>query len=49
VQQQQQSDPLRGVMATSKEQVEIQMYLSKLKELVPHMPKNRKVSKLEVI
>ena len=41
-------DPLRGVMAT-KEQVEIQMYLSKLKELVPHMPKNRKVSKLEVI
>lgn len=48
-QQQQQSDPLRGVMATSKEQVEIQMYLSKLKELVPHMPKNRKVSKLEVI
>ncbi|XP_057380262.1 DNA-binding protein inhibitor ID-2-like [Daphnia carinata] len=44
----QQTDPLRGVMAT-KEQVEIQMYLSKLKELVPHMPKNRKVSKLEVI
>lgn len=33
----------------AKEQVEIQMYLSKLKELVPHMPKNRKVSKLEVI
>lgn len=32
-----------------KEQLEIQMYLSKLKELVPHMPKNRKVSKLEVI
>lgn len=44
----QQADPLRGVMAT-KEQVEIQMYLSKLKELVPHMPKHRKVSKLEVI
>lgn len=44
----QHTDPLRGVMAT-KEQVEIQMYLSKLKELVPHMPKNRKVSKLEVI
>ena len=42
------TDPLRGVMA-AKEQVEIQMYLSKLKELVPHMPKNRKVSKLEVI
>lgn len=33
----------------SKEQVQIQMYLSKLKELVPHMPKNRRVSKLEVI
>lgn len=32
-----------------KEQMEIQMYLSKLKELVPHMPKHRKVSKLEVI
>ena len=25
------------------------LYLSKLKELVPHMPKNRKVSKVEVI
>jgi hypothetical protein len=31
------------------EQVEIQMYLSKLRELVPNMPKNRKVSKVEVI
>jgi len=31
------------------DQVQIQMYLSKLKELVPHMPKDRKVSKLEVI
>ena len=31
------------------EQTEIQIYLSKLKELVPDMPKNRKVSKLEVI
>ena len=35
--------------STSSEQVEIQMYLSKLKELVPHMPRHRKVSKLEVI
>ena len=34
---------------TSHENVEIQLYLSKLKELVPHMPRNRKVSKLEVI
>ncbi len=46
-------DPVRQVIrngsTTTKEQVEIQMYLSKLKELVPHMPKNRKVSKLEVI
>lgn len=39
----------RNGSAISKEQVEIQMYLSKLKELVPHMPKHRKVSKLEVI
>lgn len=31
------------------EQVEIQMYLSKLRDLVPNMPKNRKVSKVEVI
>ncbi|KAI9557974.1 extra macrochaetae-like protein [Daphnia sinensis] len=31
------------------EQVEIQMYLSKLRELVPNMPKDRKVSKVEVI
>jgi DNA-binding protein inhibitor ID len=31
------------------EQVEIQMYLSKLRQLVPNMPKNRKVSKVEVI
>lgn len=31
------------------ENVEIQMYLSKLKDLVPFMPKNRKLSKLEVI
>lgn len=28
---------------------EIQMYLSKLKDLVPNMPKNKKISKLEVI
>lgn len=31
------------------ESAEIQMYLSKLKELVPYMPKNKKLSKLEVI
>lgn len=31
------------------ENAEIQMYLSKLKDLVPYMPKNRKISKLEVI
>ncbi|XP_014248323.1 uncharacterized protein LOC106665992 [Cimex lectularius] len=31
------------------ENEEIQVYLSKLKELVPFMPKNRKLSKLEVI
>ncbi|XP_046993249.1 protein extra-macrochaetae-like [Schistocerca americana] len=31
------------------ENEEIQMYLSKLKELVPFMPKNRRLSKLEVI
>lgn len=31
------------------ENAEIQMYLSKLKDLVPFMPKNRKLSKLEVI
>lgn len=31
------------------ENEEIQMYLSKLKELVPFMPKNKKLSKLEVI
>jgi DNA-binding protein inhibitor ID len=31
------------------ENEEIQMYLSKLKDLVPFMPKNRKLSKLEVI
>jgi Helix-loop-helix DNA-binding domain len=31
------------------EQVEIQLYLSKLKDLVPNMPRNRKVSKVEVI
>jgi len=35
--------------SSSVEQVEIQQYLSKLKELVPHMPRHRKVSKLEVI
>ena len=35
--------------STNSDQVQIQMYLSKLKELVPHMPKDRKVSKLEVI
>ncbi len=33
----------------SAEQEEMHLYLSKLKELVPHMPKNRKVSKVEVI
>lgn len=31
------------------ENAEIQLYISKLKELVPFMPKNRKISKLEVI
>lgn len=31
------------------ENAEIQMYLSKLKDLVPNMPKNKKMSKLEVI
>jgi DNA-binding protein inhibitor ID len=31
------------------ENEEIQAYLSKLKELVPFMPKNRRLSKLEVI
>lgn len=31
------------------ESAEIQMYLSKLKDLVPFMPKNKKLSKLEVI
>ncbi|GLV44885.1 extra macrochaetae [Carabus blaptoides fortunei] len=31
------------------ENEEIQMYLSKLKDLVPFMPKNRRLSKLEVI
>lgn len=31
------------------ENAEIQLYLSKLKDLVPYMPKNRKISKLEVI
>lgn len=31
------------------ENEEIQMYLSKLKELVPFMPKNKRLSKLEVI
>jgi DNA-binding protein inhibitor ID, other len=31
------------------ENAEIQMYISKLKDLVPFMPKNRKISKLEVI
>uniref|UniRef100_A0A023F8V0 Putative extra macrochaetae n=1 Tax=Triatoma infestans TaxID=30076 RepID=A0A023F8V0_TRIIF len=31
------------------ENEEVQMYLSKLKELVPFMPKNRRLSKLEVI
>lgn len=40
---------MRESSTLSKEQVQIQMYLSKLKELVPHMPKNRRVSKLEVI
>ncbi|KAK9877940.1 hypothetical protein WA026_020162 [Henosepilachna vigintioctopunctata] len=31
------------------ENEEIQMYISKLKDLVPFMPKNKKLSKLEVI
>lgn len=31
------------------ENEEVQMYLSKLKELVPFMPKNKRLSKLEVI
>lgn len=31
------------------ENAEIQMYLSKLKDLVPYMPKKKKLSKLEVI
>lgn len=31
------------------EQEEMQLYLSKLRELVPNMPKDRKVSKVEVI
>lgn len=31
------------------ENEEIQMYLSKLKDLVPFMPRNRRLSKLEVI
>ncbi|RZF39402.1 hypothetical protein LSTR_LSTR000923 [Laodelphax striatellus] len=31
------------------ENEEIQMYISKLKELVPFMPRNRRLSKLEVI
>lgn len=31
------------------ENAEIQMYLSKLKDLVPYMPKNRKISNFEVI
>uniref|UniRef100_U5EV14 Putative extra macrochaetae n=1 Tax=Corethrella appendiculata TaxID=1370023 RepID=U5EV14_9DIPT len=31
------------------ENAEIQMYLSKLKDLVPFMPKDRKISRLEVI
>merc|ERR1712071_565470 len=35
--------------AAVSEQVEMQLYLSKLKELVPNMPKDRKVSKVEVI
>ncbi|XP_041987191.1 protein extra-macrochaetae [Aricia agestis] len=31
------------------ENAEIQMYLSKLRNLVPFMPKNRRISRLEVI
>ncbi|KAH8305077.1 hypothetical protein KR059_004849 [Drosophila kikkawai] len=31
------------------ENAEMKMYLSKLKDLVPFMPKNRKLSKLEII
>ena len=45
------SDRVRSKVAHPEagEQVEIRMYLSKLKELVPHIPRHRKVSKLEVI
>lgn len=41
-----------GRISKQKKDIEneaIQMYLSKLKDLVPFMPKNRKLSKLEVI
>ena len=37
------------VRKLGEDQLEIQQYLSKLKQLVPNMPKNRKVSKVEVI
>lgn len=43
--------PLNGKVSKRKdiENEEIQMYISKLKDLVPFMPKNKKLSKLEVI
>ena len=35
--------------SSAAEYVEMQLYLSKLRALVPNMPKDRKVSKVEVI
>lgn len=37
------------VRKLDEEQMEMRVYLSKLRQLVPNMPKNRKVSKIEVI
>uniref|UniRef100_A0A0P4WJA1 BHLH domain-containing protein n=1 Tax=Scylla olivacea TaxID=85551 RepID=A0A0P4WJA1_SCYOL len=39
---------VKGSMA-SENSVEMRRYLNKLKDLVPHCPKNRKVTKLELI
>lgn len=39
----------RIAKAAGQDYFEMQAYLSKLKQLVPNMPKNRKVSKVEVI
>lgn len=39
----------RTASSNNGENAEIKMYLSKLKDLVPFMPKNRKLSKLEII